>query len=439
MKAQYESRVISSHEAVEDLDEERHLRSILESPSFQKAPTIRALLLYLWQHRGESISEYAIAIDALGRRPDFDTKIDATVRVHIARLRQKLKEFYESDGKGCPLQISIPRGSHELEISLQREVPELAPIAAPPSVVPAAAPSWNKQMIALGAALAVMVAVCGGLIIQNRKLAATVHGQTVVPHRFWQSLVANGKPAKLFLPMPVFFEWNLTSVKLRDPTVNDFADLDHSPALKSLVARWGPPTLMQNYTTIGDTLAAFKLSSYLDKGGIPLSVATTTELTMDSVAESNVILIGTPWVTDRYSKQLQENFNFQYTEERSTDNYKFPIVNRNPRPNEQDRYETKTQSGVRRIAYGLITVLPSRGSNTRILSLRERPPSPLVSFLTGPASLELLDQAWRKEGSPEYFEAVVGAEFDGNNVLRTWPAAMRAINVQAASVAGAKH
>jgi len=419
------------------LDEERHLRTILESPSFQKAPTIRTLLLYLWRHRGESISEYAIAIDALGRRPDFDTKIDATVRVHIARLRQKLKEFYESDGKGCPLTISIPRGSHELEISLHQEVLDTAP--ALPSNVPVAVPSRNMQTVALSAAVFVLLVLCVALLIQNRKLSATARGQTITPHRFWQSLVANGKPAKLFLPMPVFFEWNLTSVKLRDPTVNDYADLDNSPALKSLMAKWGPPQLMQNYTTIGDTLAAFRLSSYLEKGGIPLSVATTTELTMDSVAESNVILIGTPWVTDRYSRQLQENFNFQYAEERSTDNFKFPIINRSPRPNEQSRFETQAQSGVRRISYGLITVLPSRGSNTRILSLRERPPSPLVSFLTGPASLELLDQAWRKEGSPEYFEAIVGAEFDGNNVLRTWPAAMRAIDVHPANAAGVKH
>jgi hypothetical protein len=75
----------------------------------------------------------------------------------------------------------------------------------------------------------------------------------------------------------------------------------------------------------------------------------------------------------------------------------------------------------------MITVLPGKGSNTRILSLRERPPLALISFLTVPASLERLDQSLRNEGSPDYFELVVGAELDGFSVLRTWPAGIRGI------------
>jgi DNA-binding response OmpR family regulator len=59
---------------------------------------MRSLLLYLWKHQGEPISEYAIAVDALGRSPDFDPKADSTVRVQVARLRTKLKDFYAECG-----------------------------------------------------------------------------------------------------------------------------------------------------------------------------------------------------------------------------------------------------------------------------------------------------------------------------------------------------
>ena len=76
---------------------------------------MRTLLHYLWQHRGEAISEYAIAVDALGRNPDFDPRADATVRVQIARLRAKLKEFYEGEGLAFPLRLSIPVGRHEIK------------------------------------------------------------------------------------------------------------------------------------------------------------------------------------------------------------------------------------------------------------------------------------------------------------------------------------
>src|SRR5204862_7934843 len=82
------------------------LRQVADSETFRSAPTMRALLLYLWEHQGESISEYAIATEALGRSPGFDPKLDSTVRVQIARLRTKLKEFHEAGGGAFPLRLS---------------------------------------------------------------------------------------------------------------------------------------------------------------------------------------------------------------------------------------------------------------------------------------------------------------------------------------------
>src|SRR5882724_3628256 len=90
------------------------IRQVADSERFRPAPTMRALLLYLWEHQGEAISEYAIATEALGRSPDFDPKLDSTVRVQVARLRTKLKEFYEADGGTFPLRLTLPLGRHEL-------------------------------------------------------------------------------------------------------------------------------------------------------------------------------------------------------------------------------------------------------------------------------------------------------------------------------------
>src|SRR5947209_5263213 len=90
------------------------IRQVADSETFQSAPTMRALLLYLWEHQGESVSEYAIATEALGRHPDFDPKVDSTVRVHIARLRIKLKEFHDAAGAELPLDLSLPLEPHAL-------------------------------------------------------------------------------------------------------------------------------------------------------------------------------------------------------------------------------------------------------------------------------------------------------------------------------------
>src|SRR5713101_8249250 len=91
------------------------IRRVADSESFRTAPTMRALLLYLWEHQGEQISEYAIATEALGRSPDFDPKLDSTVRVQVARLRTKLKDFYEAWDAAFSLRLSLPLGRHELQ------------------------------------------------------------------------------------------------------------------------------------------------------------------------------------------------------------------------------------------------------------------------------------------------------------------------------------
>src|SRR4029077_1618053 len=102
------------------------IRQVADSETFRAAPTMRALLLYLWEHQGEPISEYAIATEALGRSPDFDPKSDSTVRVHIARLRTRLKEFHETAVEAFPLRLALPLGRHELTWTYQPQHRSLA-------------------------------------------------------------------------------------------------------------------------------------------------------------------------------------------------------------------------------------------------------------------------------------------------------------------------
>ena len=89
---------------------------VLRSRAFEKTPALRALLVFLWQHREEPISEYAIATEALGRRPVFDARTDATVRVQISRLRQRLERFYDLEGRHATGRLVIPLGSHQVHV-----------------------------------------------------------------------------------------------------------------------------------------------------------------------------------------------------------------------------------------------------------------------------------------------------------------------------------
>src|SRR6516165_5556923 len=77
---------------------------------------LQQLLRYLVQKTfdssAEALKEYTIGIEALGRPLDFDPKADPIVRVQIHRLRQKLKEYYDSDGLHDSIVIEIPKGQY---------------------------------------------------------------------------------------------------------------------------------------------------------------------------------------------------------------------------------------------------------------------------------------------------------------------------------------
>ena len=60
------------------------------------------------------------------RGPDFDPTTDAIVRVEIARLRSKLRDYYAEEGRADPLRIDIPKGGNMITVA--------APRAATPTV-----------------------------------------------------------------------------------------------------------------------------------------------------------------------------------------------------------------------------------------------------------------------------------------------------------------
>lgn len=60
----------------------------------------------------EQLSELKIAIDVFGRSETFDRNQDSIARVEAHRLRKKLKQYYELEGKNHSIQIELPAGSY---------------------------------------------------------------------------------------------------------------------------------------------------------------------------------------------------------------------------------------------------------------------------------------------------------------------------------------
>src|SRR5271154_7175255 len=62
--------------------------------------------------RADHIKEYTIAVEALGRRSDFDSQTDTIVRVSVHALRKRLMEVYRNEGETHPVRLVIPPGHY---------------------------------------------------------------------------------------------------------------------------------------------------------------------------------------------------------------------------------------------------------------------------------------------------------------------------------------
>jgi hypothetical protein len=401
------------------------VRRVLDSRTFEKTPALRALLEYLWHHREEAISEYAIATEALGRPPSFDARTDATVRVQISRLRQRLEKFYEDEGQRCAERLIIPLGSHRVEVE---ECPQTlvmrateSPVITPAPVVvdvPAKEAGWRRF---LPIAVVVMVVIClaqAAILWQLKKTLPPARTQT--PGWIWKKLFANARRTRIILPMPIFFSFTRpgadirATVMLRDTEVNEFSRGPTSSAYEVLHRDLGEPKLAESYTVTSDTFASVELVRYLDRVGLNTSFTSSADAPLEALDSENVVALGT-WGTLTPLKPYLETMSFELG---THEDY---VVNRRPKPGEPARYSLVTESEDRSIWPGVIAFLPGSAANTHLMILASRHTSALVSFLTSTYGQEMLERMWKQKGSPEFFEVVVNSEMGGRGLVRFWP------------------
>lgn len=82
-----------------------------------KWPRLSRLLRYMAEKlsAGETqqLNQYNIATEVLGRSKNvFNADEDAIARVETHRLRKRLTEFYEKEGRAHPIQVTLPAGSY---------------------------------------------------------------------------------------------------------------------------------------------------------------------------------------------------------------------------------------------------------------------------------------------------------------------------------------
>lgn len=419
--AQWVKGRTEDHKACDHSDDYFPIDIMLVSHAFERTPVLKGLLVYLWEHRGKEFSEYAIATEALGRHPDFDPKVDATVRVGISRLRQRLKEFYETEGTTTRVRVRIPLGSHYLEV-FQTEAPPGAK-EKEVSGFQSVRGIWSKLLLSFVGCCITLLAVVTYFRIEPTRTKVTPSPSKVesLPH-FWQSFLANGRPSHIIIPRPTFFMWG-SDLIVRDTYVNDFSGWRSSPNLEGMERRLGsPPSRMQTYAVADDALGAIRLVSFLQAHSLPVTATTGADAPADLLERENVIALGTSKTLSDFEKSagLTASLDFHLEPGERC------VENRRPAKGEPQKFLYSISSGGTTVWPGTLAVLPGKDPNTHLLMLKAAPTGGLATFLTSTAELNQLEKMWGAHGSPQYFEAVVVIQMSDNQYIKAWPVAMHA-------------
>ncbi len=107
------------------------LGRILHSGQFAQSRRRQRFLEYVVTEalagRGELLKGYNVGREVFDRPETFDPAIDPIVRIEAGRVREKLREYYGTDGQDDPIRIDLPKGTYTPHVEFHRNPAREAP------------------------------------------------------------------------------------------------------------------------------------------------------------------------------------------------------------------------------------------------------------------------------------------------------------------------
>ena len=145
-------------EAPSPSDIDSQLNRMVSSGAFVNSPQLFRFLQFIVEQElagnGGQLKEYIVGLQVLRKDESFDPRIDTAVRTEARRLRQKLAEYYQTEGRQDPIEIALPKGGYRAAFRVRPGV--VSQVALPPRSKGARGPLvW----LLLGAFVALLVAL----------------------------------------------------------------------------------------------------------------------------------------------------------------------------------------------------------------------------------------------------------------------------------------
>lgn len=433
------------------------LEKVLQSRTLQNSESLKAFLRFVVEKSVDDesvlLKEYTIATEVFGRNSDYDPRIDSVVRVQAGRLRTKLQEYYNTEGKADPLIIDLPKG-HYHPVFVPAQVvgeggtgPDAARAAAPvvgnghaAAAAHAELPqaeghpaAWHGRAVTylLVALVLLFAAAAVALYSSNRELhqrlsaAASGTDPVFASEEFktvWGQFFDDPQPALLVLSNPTLLRF----VNGADPESLAQRSIQLGPAqARALVespefkGQWSggeAPRLIPSlgmYTGMGEAIGLHRLTDLLRTANKNIQLKQSRQVSAADLKYRNVVMLGSIYVNE-WTRRLPSVEKFSYT-------FKATIENRDPQAGEEREYRPQfdPQTGELTTDYALVTVKPNVSGEHAVMTLAgifSEGTEAAAEFVTTRNHLATLGQRLRQlggaAGPPKYYQALlkVGVE-----------------------------
>jgi hypothetical protein len=380
---------------------------VCNSQCFHSATRLREFLIYVadcaLRNCAEEATEQHIGIHVFQRPPGYNSSEDSIVRTHARLLRQKLAEYFSTEGVDEDVIIEIPKG-HYLPIFRDRNLQttqassgQFARVTTIPKVVPEALSPPKARTLrhprwfGLIAALAILL-IAGFVRYKTRP--------NPVDH-FWAPFLADNA-ALVIYSNAVFMGDSKNGLKYAPPSDS------HDGAL--------PDNYVDTYTGIGELASVYDLTQLFDRHHSHFILKRSMLVTWDEAQLNNLIFIGS--IAENPSlRVLPSSRDFTMI---AGDDYA-GIVNHHPRPGEPAIYQRPEHPMTK--DYAILAYMPGLQPGKKILIF-----SGLTTFGTQAAvefachrdtAQQLLAAAAGPNGEMRPFEAVLETTIGGGVPLQT--------------------
>ncbi len=390
---------------------------IFQSKTFRSSDVLRHLLSYLADASlagtADELKEYTVAVDALGKPSSYDPRQESAVRMQVGRLRQKLAEYYRTEGVDDPVVVDLPKGGFTVVFEPRKAPFEEIPPPEPALETPLPN-QWRRREVLLAAALVLALTTAAFFATrawqENKKIklaeAASDVPWTPEIREIWQPILSSNRPLVVCIATPL-------SVSIpgfgfvREFSVNDWADVAKSNGINALKEALHASTVQPTYgyTGVGTATAALLLGQFLGARQKNVVVTRSNLLSLPELMEENVVFLG-PLTGAREIRALRVDQEILLEPD--------GIRNLHPRPGEPAFIpEGPGVRGPEDLdTYALISRVPGLQGKGEILSLSGNQISSVMAgaqALTDPSVAKMLVSRMRTPsgGIPRYFQVVL--------------------------------